>query len=328
MPPTIRAIQPGSPASRTAIAPGDRLRRVNGRVISDVLDYTYAASDRRLLLEVERRDGGLLLARVKKGEGEDLGLEFETFLMDEARSCANRCLFCFVDQLPRGMRPSLYYKDDDARLSFLQGNYVTLTNLPERELQRIIDLKISPINVSVHSMNPETRGLLLGNRRGGEGVGTLRRLAAAGITMNCQIVCCPGINDGESLSESMAELAALYPEVGSVSVVPVGLTRHRAGLPELTPFDAARARETVARVERFAAACVMLGGAAAEQRDVSYDLPLTGGNALRLILREGDEEFPASSQILFSDNIVEAWTAEDLAVLGEVAIRALTEVTK
>ncbi|MFR4758467.1 MAG: DUF512 domain-containing protein [Evtepia gabavorous] len=167
---------------------------------------------------------------LSKDVGEDLGLTFATYLMDRARSCANKCVFCFVDQMPQGMRDTLYFKDDDARLSFLMGNYITLTNLSRRELQRICDLHISPINISVHATDPAVRRLLLGNqRRGGECLEIMEQFARAGIVMNCQIVACPGLNDGGVLQRSMEDLAALYPQVKSVSVVPVGLTRYRKG---------------------------------------------------------------------------------------------------
>lgn len=250
--PQIISIEPKSPASRTKIAVGEDLISVNGHKIVDVLDYKFRTYDSLLRIVTRRSDGKLRLTAVRKSAGAELGLAFATSLIDEPKSCANNCVFCFVDQLPRGMRDTLYYKDDDTRLSFLQGNYVTLTNLSEREIQRIIDLKISPINVSVHSMNPELRAELLGNPQGGEGVAVIRRLADAGVTMNCQIVVCPGLNDGAELDDSIAQLAALYPEVASVSVVPVGLTRHRDGLPRLTPFTPESAATTIAQVEACA----------------------------------------------------------------------------
>ena len=175
---------------------------------------------------------------------------------DKPWGCSNRCVFCFVDQLPRGMRKSLYFKDDDARLSFLTGSYITLTNLSEREFERICALRISPINVSVHATDPDMRAKLMGNPRAADILTPLRRLAEAGITMNCQIVCCPGWNDREQLSRSMRELAELYPGVYSVSIVPVGLTMHREKLEKLTPFDRAGAGETIDRVESFAAECL------------------------------------------------------------------------
>ncbi len=274
----IISVDPGSPASRTSIAPGDTLESVNGHAIRDVLDYKYYAYDTRLRLVLTGADGRLRLVRLKKREGEDLGLNFETYLMDRARSCANKCIFCFVDQLPPGMRSTLYFKDDDARLSFLQGNYITLTNLSEREAQRIIDLRVSPINVSVHTTDPELRCRMLGSRNGGAGLAYMRRFAGAGITMNCQIVCCPGINDGEQLMMTMADLSAMYPAVNSVSVVPVGLTAHRQELYPLKPFDRERARETVAAVERFGARCLERHGSriffCADELYIKAGLPL------------------------------------------------------
>ena len=190
---------------------------------------------------------------MEKEEGEDLGLNFETYLMDRARSCANNCIFCFVDQMPPGMRKSLYFKDDDARLSFLMGNYLTLTNLSQREVQRIIDLRISPINVSVHTTDPVLRCEMLKNKRAGESIETMRRFAQNHITMNCQIVSCPGINDGPALDRTLKELAEMYPAVNSISVVPVGVTRFREGLYPLTPYDREGAARVLDQVEAFAA---------------------------------------------------------------------------
>jgi putative radical SAM enzyme (TIGR03279 family) len=252
----IQSVSPGSPAAKAGISPGDILRKINGHTIIDVLDYKYYAYDAELFLELTRDNGTRRFARIRRPDGEDIGLEFETYLMDGERSCANNCIFCFIDQLPRGMRKTLYYKDDDARLSFLQGNYITLTNLSEREIQRMIDLRVSPLNVSVHSMNPELRSFMLGNPRGGETIATLRRFADAGITMNCQIVCCPGINDGEELEYSMRELAKLHPAVNSVSIVPVGLTRHRDGLYPIEPYDKARSADVINSVEAYAERCL------------------------------------------------------------------------
>jgi putative radical SAM enzyme (TIGR03279 family) len=234
---------------------------MNGHLICDVLDYKYYAYDARLFLKLRTAGGKARVARVRKAEGAELGLTFETYLMDAQRSCANKCVFCFVDQLPRGMRETLYYKDDDARLSFLQGNYVTLTNLSEREIVRIIALRVSPLNVSVHAMEPELRARLLGNPLGARGVETIRRLARAGITLNCQIVCCPGLNDGAALAFSMRELAKLTPAVNSVSIVPVGLTRHRAGLYPLEPYTPQAAGEVVSQVEAYAETCLKRHGA-------------------------------------------------------------------
>ncbi|MDR1590126.1 MAG: DUF512 domain-containing protein [Oscillospiraceae bacterium] len=248
---TVRAIEAGSPASKTRIAVGDVLVSINGRGIKDVLDYMYAAYEPRLTVRLLGRDGALKVVRLRKPAGAGLGLEFDDPLMDAERSCSNRCIFCFVDQLPRGMRGTLYYKDDDARLSFLHGNYVTLTGLPPGELERMIRLRVSPINVSVHSTDPDVRGRMLGSGKPRGIMDKLEALAGGGITVNCQIVCCPGVNDGAELRKSLTELAGLYPGVASVSVVPVGLTRHRDGLAELRAFDGASARETLRLVEEL-----------------------------------------------------------------------------
>ena len=251
----IRSIDPGSPLEKRA-AVGDRLLSINGKRILDVLDYKFYAYDRDLHLQLARPDGTEYRLHVHKPEGGDLGLDFESYLMDRPRSCANNCVFCFIDQLPKGMRPTMYFKDDDARLSFLLGNYITLTNLSEREIQRVIDLHVSPVNVSVHAMNPELRVKMLRNPRAGESLGIMRRFADAGIVMNCQIVCCPGLNDGEELDRSMRELAALHPAVHSVSVVPVGLTRYREGLYPLTAFTPEHAAETLDQVTAFGDRCL------------------------------------------------------------------------
>jgi len=251
----IKKIENSSPLRRKADV-GDELLTINGNEIRDVLDYKFHAYDSLLTIELKSPDGCVKTVKVRKGEGEDLGIEFETYLMDRARHCANNCVFCFVDQMPKGMRETLYFKDDDARLSFLMGNYITLTNLSSREVQRIIDLRISPINISVHTTNPELRVKMLKNPRAGECLDTMRRFAEAGITMNCQIVCCPGLNDGEELERSMRDLASMYPAVHSVSIVPVGLTKYRESLYELTPFNAESAAETIDLVTKFGDKCI------------------------------------------------------------------------
>ena len=221
-----------------------------------MLDYKFFAYDRNLHVVLRRADGSEYSVHVRKAEGGDLGLEFESYLMDRARSCANNCVFCFIDQLPKGMRPTMYFKDDDARLSFLLGNYITLTNLSQREIERIIALHISPINVSVHTTDPALRRKMLCNPRAGESIETMRRFAASGIVMNCQIVCCPGLNDGAALERTMRELADMYPGVHSVSIVPVGLTKYREGLYPLTPFTSEHAAETIEQVTRFGDECL------------------------------------------------------------------------
>ena len=255
----IKSIDRGSPLHRKAHV-GDAVISINGNKIIDVLDYKFFAYDSRLKVLLRRPDGSEYEVAVRKSEGGDLGLEFESYLMDTPRSCANNCVFCFIDQLPGGMRRTMYFKDDDARLSFLLGNYITLTNLSKREIERIIALHISPINVSVHTTNPELRCKMLQNPRAGESIETMRRFAQAGIVMNCQIVCCPGLNDGEELLRSMRDLEEMYPGVHSVSIVPVGLTRFREGLYPLTPYTKELAGETIDMVTAFGDECLKRHG--------------------------------------------------------------------
>jgi len=251
----IKSIDPDSPL-RGRAHEGDRLLSINEKPIVDVLDYKFYAYDERLNVRLARADGTEYEVAVYKAEGGDLGLDFESYLMDTPRSCANNCVFCFIDQLPKGMRKTMYFKDDDARLSFLMGNYITLTNLSPREIERIIDLHISPVNVSVHTTDPQLRCMMLQNKRAGESIDVMRRFAENGIVMNCQIVCCPGLNDGEQLMRSMRDLADMYPGVNSVSIVPVGLTKFREGLYPLTPFTKEHAAETIDLVEAFADECL------------------------------------------------------------------------
>lgn len=255
----IKSIDRGSPLHRKAHV-GDAVIAINGNKIIDVLDYKFFAYDSRLKVLLRRPDGSEYEVAVRKSEGGDLGLEFESYLMDTPRSCANNCVFCFIDQLPKGMRRTMYFKDDDARLSFLLGNYITLTNLSKREIERIIALHISPINVSVHTTNPALRCKMLQNPRAGDSIETMRRFAAAGIVMNCQIVCCPGLNDGEELLRSMRDLEEMYPGVHSVSIVPVGLTRFREGLYPLTPYTKEMAAETIDMVTAFGDECLKRHG--------------------------------------------------------------------
>ena len=239
----IYRLRPGSIAEKKRLRPGDLLISINGNPINDLLDLDFYAAEPRLTLELER-EGRRRTVRVRKEQYADLGLEFETYLIDQERSCRNGCIFCFVDQMPPGMRESLYFKDDDARLSFLFGNYITLTNLSEQELDRIIRMHISPINVSVHTTNPALRVRMMRNRFAGEALGRL----------NCQLVLCPGVNDGPELTRSLEDLGALWPSVQSVACVPVGLTRYREGLCPLRPYDKAAAGETIDRIERFSEA--------------------------------------------------------------------------
>ena len=250
----IASVDPHSPARKAGVRPGETLTHINGHPIVDVLDYKFYAYDPRLELTLTEENGGSRTLRIRKEEGEDLGLNFETYLMDRARSCANKCIFCFVDQMPPGMRDTLYFKDDDARLSFLMGNYMTLTNLSQREIQRIIDLRISPINISVHATDPELRTAMLKNPRAGECLEIMERFAKAGIEMNCQIVACPGVNDGPALARTMEDLGKLHPAVTSVAVVPVGVTKFREGLCRIEPYTKEQAVALIDQVEKFAAA--------------------------------------------------------------------------
>lgn len=235
---------------------GDTLLAINGNTVHDVLDYKFFGYDPELSVTVRTPEGLEHTVHIAKAEGQDLGLEFESYLMDKPRSCANNCVFCFIDQLPRGMRRTMYFKDDDARLSFLLGNYITMTNLSDREIQRICDLHISPINISVHTTNPELRVKMLRNKFAGRCIDIMRRFAEGGIRMNCQIVCCPGLNDGEELMRTMRELAEMYPAVHSVSIVPVGLTKFREDLYELSPFTPEHAAETIDMVNAFGDKCL------------------------------------------------------------------------
>lgn len=252
----IVSVDPGSPAARAGIAPGETLLSIDGQAIRDVLDYKFFSYDGRLALELSSADGATRSVTVHKGEGEPLGLNFESYLMDKMKRCSNHCVFCFIDQLPKGMRPSLYVKDDDARLSFLMGNYISLTNLSEEDVQRILKMNISPINISVQTTNPTLRCKMLRNPRAGESLSIMNRFAGQGITMNCQLVVCEGLNDGPELERSLNDLKALYPAVNSISVVPFGMTRHREGLYPLNPTSKGGAERCLAITEAFAAKCL------------------------------------------------------------------------
>lgn len=252
----IQSVTKGSAAARQGVLPGEILLSIDGNEIMDVLDYRFYQTNRELMLTLRGTDGKTRDVSIKKREYEEIGLTFETYLMDKQHSCKNQCVFCFVDQLPKGMRKSLYFKDDDSRLSFLFGNYITLTNLSEHEIERIIKMHISPINVSVHTTNPELRVKMMKNRFAGSVLSIMKRFAQAGIKLNCQIVSCPGVNDGEELLRSLTDLEALYPSVECVAVVPVGLTRYREGLYPLIPYTRETAAQTLDLIERFGGRCV------------------------------------------------------------------------
>ena len=247
----IKKILPGSIAEEFELAPGDRLISINGHEIEDIFDYQFYAEDTYIEILIEKPDGEQWILEVDKEEDEDLGIEFDNGLMDEYRSCHNKCIFCFIDQMPKGMRDTLYFKDDDSRLSFLQGNYVTLTNMSDHDLDRIIQYHLSPINISFQTMNPELRCKMLNNRFAGEALKKVDRLNEAGIEMNGQIVLCKGVNDGEELAFSIREMMRYIPNLQSVSVVPVGLSKYRDGLFPLEPFTREDAREVLSTIHHY-----------------------------------------------------------------------------
>lgn len=238
-------------ARRAGIRAGDELLLVNGHPIQDVLDYRFYTYRARLCLRVRSPGGGERLCRLVHEEGGDIGLTFESYLMDEERSCRNRCVFCFIDQNPNGMRKSIYHKDDDARLSFLWGNYITLTNLSEAEIERLCRMRVSPLGISVHTTDPQLRTEMLGNPRAGECFSFMQKFASAGITMGGQIVLCPGYNDGKALFRTLSDLDTLGSALHSVSLVPVGLTAHRKGLPALRPVSKSDALEAIETASGF-----------------------------------------------------------------------------
>lgn len=247
----ISEVLEGSIAQEAGIEPGDVLMSMNGHPIQDVFDYRFLSAEEEVLLEVSKPDGAVLQVEIEKDEWEDIGLSFEKALLDEERSCRNKCIFCFIDQLPKGMRPTLYYKDDDARLSFLYGNYITMTNMKQDELDRIIRYRLSPVNVSVHTTNPDLRVFMLNNLFAGDILSKMKHLSDHGIILNGQIVLCRGVNDGKELDRTFSDLSSLMPNLNSISVVPVGITRFRHGLPVLQPFDKASANSVIEQVEQW-----------------------------------------------------------------------------
>ena len=251
----VKDIIKKSPAYKAGVRQNDTLVALNGNEIIDVLDYRFYQNDKKVEITFINAKGKLKKKTVKKEENTELGMEFETYLMDKQRSCRNKCIFCFVDQLPRGMRESLYFKDDDSRLSFLFGNYITLTNLTEHEINRIIKMHITPVNISVHTTNPELRVRMMKNKNAGEVLSIIDRFNAAGIKMNCQLVVCPGFNDGEELRRSLTDLTE-KENIVSIAAVPVGISGHRENLPELTPFSRENAAETIDLINSFGEKCL------------------------------------------------------------------------
>lgn len=240
-------VEPDSPAQEAGIEEGDILLMLNGHEVHDVLEYRYLMSEYEVTVTIRKKNGDTEEIIIEN-DYEDIGIEFESGLMDQAKSCTNKCIFCFIDQLPKGMRETVYFKDDDTRLSFLQGNYVTLSNMSEEELERMIAMRVSPINISVHTTNPELRVKMLNNRFAGNIYEIMKRFYENNIHMNCQIVLCPGINDGPELERTVFDIKKLYPCVDSIAVVPVGLTGHREGLYELEAFDKEGSEKIIKRV--------------------------------------------------------------------------------
>lgn len=247
----VKAVLPDSIAEEMGIEPGDKLLSINDTVIEDVFDYHYYVNDENIIVLIQKPDGEEWELEIEKEYEEDLGIVFEQGLMDEYRSCRNNCIFCFIDQMPKGMRDTLYFKDDDSRLSFLQGNYITLTNMSDHDIDRIVKYHLEPINISFHTTNPELRCKMLHNRFAGEALKKVDRFYEGGIQMNGQIVLCKGVNDGEELERSIRDLAKYLPLLQSVSVVPVGLTKFRDGLYPLEPFTREDAKKVITTIEKW-----------------------------------------------------------------------------
>ena len=247
----IEKVLPGSIAEELELEKGDLILAVNDQPIEDVFDYQFFINDSYIELTVLKADGEEWILEIDKDEDDDLGIVFESNLMDEYHSCTNKCIFCFIDQLPKGMRPTMYFKDDDSRLSFLQGNYITLTNMKDKDLDRVIRYNLSPINISVHTTNPELRCMMLHNRFAGKINEQIQKLYDAGTMMNGQIVLCKGVNDGDELRRTISDLGAYLPYMESLSVVPVGISKHREGLYPMEPFTSEDAKEVLSIIHEF-----------------------------------------------------------------------------
>lgn len=247
----IKEVQPGSIAQELELMPGDGVYMVNNQVIEDVFDYQYLINDEYVELSIVRENGEEWVLEIEKDYDEDLGITFESNLMDNYRSCSNQCIFCFIDQLPKGMRETMYFKDDDSRLSFLQGNYITMTNMKDKDLDRIIKYKLAPINISIHTTDPQLRCEMLHNRFAGKILDQLQRLYEAGIEMNGQIVLVKGVNDGAALDRTIEDLSQFMPYMESVSVVPMGMTKYRQGLYPAQPFEKEDAKAVLEQIHRW-----------------------------------------------------------------------------
>ena len=247
----IQSVRPGSIAEELGLEPGDAIEEINGNEIEDIFDYQYYVEDEYLDVLILTKDGEECVLEIEKDEDEDLGITFESSLMDEYHSCCNKCMFCFIDQMPPGMRDTLYFKDDDSRLSFLQGNYITLTNMRDKDIERVIKYHLSPINISVHTTNPELRCKMLHNRFAGDVLDKIGRFYEAGIRMNSQVVLCQGLNDEKELDRTISDLGKFIPHMESLSVVPVGLTKYREGLAPLKLFGKEDAKKVLKQIHKW-----------------------------------------------------------------------------
>lgn len=247
----IKEVLPESIAEEVGIEKNDILISINDNVIDDIIDYRFLSADEEIVLQIKKPNGEVWDVEIEKDYGEELGIEFGGGIMDKAKSCSNKCMFCFIDQLPKGMRDTLYFKDDDSRLSFLQGNFVTLTNMKEVDIDRIIKYRISPINISVHTTNPELRVKMLKNRFAGNILERMKRLSNEGIQMNAQIVCIPNVNNGDELVRTINDLYTLYPQVNNVAVVPIGITKFRENLEKVDTFDKESSKETIEMIKEL-----------------------------------------------------------------------------
>lgn len=246
----ISKVSPDSIGSELDIEVGDRLLNINGHPVKDIIEYRYYIADEYLEMDIEKCNGEIWTLEIEKDFDEDLGLEFENPIIDQSKNCQNQCIFCFIDQLPENMRSTLYFKDDDSRLSFLQGNYITLTNMKEGDIQRIIDYRISPINLSVHATDPELRIRMLNNKKAGSILAVMKRFDKHQIKMNCQIVLCPGVNDGVNLDQTIEDLKDLE-NIQSTAIVPVGISKFREGLFSMKPYDQRSASKVIDQVEKW-----------------------------------------------------------------------------
>jgi putative radical SAM enzyme (TIGR03279 family) len=246
----IEKIAKDSIADELGVESGDILISINGSKVKDIIDYKFLISDEYIEVDIEKANGEIWELEIEKEFDEDLGIEFTNPLIDKARSCRNKCIFCFIDQLPPNMRETLYFKDDDSRLSFLQGNFITLTNMTNEEIDRIIAYRLSPINISVHTTNPDLRVKMLNNKNAGKIFSILKKFKEANLIVNCQIVLVPGVNDGEELERTLKDLSSLYPSVKSVAVVPVGVTKYREKLHKLKPFNEEESKELLSLIAK------------------------------------------------------------------------------